>query len=34
MNKIEKLICSIEGKEKCVVNIKVLKQVLNHGLVF
>ena len=34
VNKIEKLICNIEGKEKYVVHIKVLKQALNHGLVF
>ena len=33
VNKIEKLICNIEDKEKYVVHIKVLKQVLNHGLV-
>ena len=32
-NKIEKLICNIEDKEKYVVHIKVLKQALNHGLV-
>ena len=30
VNKIEKLICSIEDKEKYVVHIKVLKQTLNH----
>ena len=33
VNKIEKLICNIEDKEKYVVHINVLKQVLNHGLV-
>ena len=33
VNKIEKLICSIEDKEKYVMHIKVLKQALNHGLV-
>ena len=33
VNKIEKLICSIEDKEKYVVHIKVLKQPLNHELV-
>ena len=33
VNKIEKLICGIEDKEKCVVHIKVLKQPLNHELV-
>ena len=30
---IEKLICSIEDKEKYVIDIRVLKQALNHGLV-
>ena len=34
VNKVEKLICNIEDKEKYVVHIKVLKQALNHGLVF
>ena len=34
VNKVEKLICGIEDKEKYVVHIKVLKQALNHGLVF
>ena len=34
VNKIEKLICNIEGKEKYVVHIKVLKQALNRGSVF
>ena len=33
VNKVEKLICNIEGKEKYVMHIKVLKQALNHGLV-
>ena len=33
VNKVEKLICGIEDKEKYVMNIKVLKQALNHGLV-
>ena len=28
----EKLICSIEDKEKYVVHIRALKQALNHGL--
>ena len=32
VNKIEKIICSIEDKEKYVVNIKVLNQALNQGL--
>ena len=34
VNKVEKLICGIEDKEKYVMHIKVLKQALNHGLVF
>ena len=34
VNKVEKLICSIENKEKCVIRIRFLKQALNHGLVF
>ena len=33
VNKCEKLICSIEDKEKYVVHIKALKQALNHGLI-
>ena len=33
VNKVEKLICGIEDKEKYVMHIKVLKQALNHGLV-
>ena len=33
VNKIEKLICSIEVKEKYAVHIKAFKQALNHGLV-
>ena len=33
VNKVEKLICGIEDKEKYVVHIRVLKQALNHGLV-
>ena len=33
VNKIDKLICSIEEKEKYVMHIRVLKQALNHGLV-
>ena len=32
-NKVEKLICNIEDKEKYVMHIKVLKEALNHGLV-
>ena len=34
VNKIEKRISSIEDKKKYVMHIKVLKQALNHGLVF
>ena len=33
VNKVEKLICSMEDKEKYVIHIRVLKQALNHGLV-
>ena len=33
VNKVEKLICSVEDKEKYVMHIRVLKQALNHGLV-
>ena len=33
LEKVEKLICSIEDKEKYVAHIRVLKQALNHGLV-
>ena len=33
VNKVEKLICNIEDKEKYVMHIKVLKQALNHGLI-
>ena len=33
VNKVEKLICNIENKEKYVMHIKVLKQALNRGLV-
>ena len=32
IKKVEKLICSIEDKEKYVVHIKALKQVLNYDL--
>ena len=34
VNKVKKLICNIEDKEKHVMHIKVLKHALNHGLVF
>ena len=30
VNKVEKLICIIEDKEKYVIHIRVLKQALNH----
>ena len=32
VEKVEKLICSIEDKEKYVIHIRVLKEALNHGL--
>ena len=32
VNKVEKLICSTENKEKYVIHIRALKQALNHGL--
>ena len=32
VEKFEKLICSIEDKEKYVVHIRALKQAINHGL--
>ena len=32
VNKVEKLICNIEDKEKYIMRIKVLKQTLSHGL--
>ena len=32
VEKVEKIICSIEGKETYVIHIRALKQVLNHGL--
>ena len=34
VNKVEKLICSTEDKEKYVIHIRVLKQTINHGLLF
>ena len=34
VNKVEKLIWSIENKEKCVIDIRSLKQALNNGLIF
>ena len=33
VEKVEKLICSIEEKEKYVIHVRALKQALNHGLV-
>ena len=32
VEKVEKLVCSIEDKEKYVIHIRALKQALNHGL--
>ena len=32
VEKVEKLICSIEDREKYVIHIRALKQALNHGL--
>ena len=32
LEKVEKLVCSIEDKEKNVIHIRALKQALNHGL--
>ena len=33
VNKVQKLICNIEGIRKYVIHIRALKQALNHGLV-
>ena len=33
VEKVEKLICSIEDKKKYVIHIRALKQALNHGLI-
>ena len=33
LNKVEKLICSIEDKKKYVIHIRALKQALDNGLV-
>ena len=33
LEKVEKLVCSIEDKEKYVIHIRALKQALTHGLV-
>ena len=32
VEKVQKLICNIEDKEKYVIRIRALKQALNHGL--
>ena len=32
VEKVRKLVCCIEDKEKCVIHIRALKQSLNHGL--
>ena len=32
VEKVEKLICSIEDKEKYIIHIRALKQALNYGL--
>ena len=31
LEKVEKLVCSIEDKEKYVIHIRALKQALSHG---
>ena len=33
LEKVEKLVCSIEEKGKYVIHIRALKQALNHGLI-
>ena len=33
IEKVEKLVCSIEDKEKYFIHIRALKQALNHGLI-
>ena len=33
LQRVEKLVCSIEDKEKYVIHIRALKQALNHGLI-
>ena len=33
LEKLEKLVCSIEDKEKYAIHIRALKQALNHGLI-
>ena len=32
LDKVEKLVCAIEDKEKYVIHIRALQQALNHGL--
>ena len=34
LEKVDKLVCSIEDKEKYVIHIRALKQALNNGLKF
>ena len=34
LEKVEKLVCSIEDKERYVMHKRALKQALNHGLKF
>ena len=33
IEKVEKLVCSIEDKEKYFIHVRALKQALNHGLI-
>ena len=33
LDKVEKLVCGIQDKEKYVIHIRALKQALNHGLI-
>ena len=33
INKCNKLVCTVQEKEKYVIHIKALKQALNHGLI-
>ena len=33
IDKLKKLVCGIENKEKYVIHIRALKQALNHGLI-
>ena len=33
MEKVKKLVCGIEDKEKYVIHIRAIKQALNHGLI-